>query len=50
MDNTIRNIIPNKTKNNFNIKLRRIPLNYKSHSPKFPIKQKIKFKILGRDL
>jgi hypothetical protein len=50
MDNTIKNSIPDKIKNNYNIKIRRIPLNYKSHSPKFPIKQKIKFKILGRDL
>ena len=50
MDNTIRNIIPNKTKNNFNIKLRRIPLNYKSHSPKFPITKKTKLKILGSNV
>ena len=50
MDKTIENIIPNKTKTIFNSQPRRVPLNYKSHSPKFPIKQKIKFKILGRDL
>jgi CRP-like cAMP-binding protein len=50
MDNTIRNYIPNKTKINFNIKLRRIPLNYKSHSPKIPITKKTKLKILGSNV
>jgi len=41
MDKTIRNFIPNKNKILIK-KPRRIPLNYKSHSPILPITQKIK--------
>jgi hypothetical protein len=50
MDNTIKNSIPDKIKNNYNIKIRRIPLNYKSHSPKIPITKKSKLKILNSNV